>query len=260
MLVPRRRPEEALAWVERGIEIDEKTPHGSIAGLDLAGLKRHLLTKLGRGNEALEAAWAEYRAHPGKYSYDDLMKYVPRAERAAWHEKAIEAAGGEDLDSVIELLLETKELERLADIVCRSKDVALEDASHYATEPAAKKLEKAHPDLAARLWRAHGMRIVKAGKSRYYDAALGNFERARKCYEKAGLDGEWQEVVETMRSEHRRKTGLMAGFEEIVAGSGPSDKPSFLERAKARWAARQPEERSSTSQETRAGQGGKPPR
>jgi hypothetical protein len=28
----------------------------------------------------------------------------------------------------------------------------------------------------------------------------------------------------------------MPGFEEIVAGGGPSAKPSFIERAKARWA------------------------
>jgi hypothetical protein len=30
----------------------------------------------------------------------------------------------------------------------------------------------------------------------------------------------------------------MAGFDEIVAGLGPSTKRSFLERAKARWGAR----------------------
>lgn len=36
----RRKPEDALAWVERGIAIDEKTPHGSMAGHDLAKLKR----------------------------------------------------------------------------------------------------------------------------------------------------------------------------------------------------------------------------
>jgi hypothetical protein len=259
MLVARREPQEALAWVERGIELDEKTPHGSLAGHDLASLKRDLLTKLGRGNEALDAAWVEYREHPHKYSYGDLMKYVPRAERAAWHEKAIQAAGGEDLHSLIELLLETKELERLADLVRRSSDAALEDVSHYATEPAAKKLVKSHPGLAARLWRAQAVRIVKAGKSRYYDAALENLERARRCYENAGLAGEWQEVVDKMRSEHRRKTGFMAGFEEIVAGSGPSEEPSFLERAKARWSAR-PSATSSTSQATRVRQDGKPPR
>jgi len=27
----------------------------------------------------------------------------------------------------------------------------------------------------------------------------------------------------------------MPGFEEVVAGSGPTEKPSFLERAKKRW-------------------------
>jgi len=260
LLVARRKPQEALAWVERGIELDKKTPRGSMAGHDLAGLKRDLLAKLGRGSEALEAAWAEYREHPSKYSYDDLMRFVPKGERAAWHEKAIGAAGGEDLDSLIELLLETKELERLADLVRRSKDAALEDVSHHATEPAAKKLEKGHPGLAARLWCAQGMRIVKAGKSRYYDAALGNFERARRCYEKAGLAGEWREVVGKIRSGHRRKTGFMAGLEEIVAGSGPGEKPSFLERAKARWSRPQTEERSSTSEATRARPAGKPPR
>jgi hypothetical protein len=31
----------------------------------------------------------------------------------------------------------------------------------------------------------------------------------------------------------------MSGFDEIVAGSGPTEKPSFLERAKTRWGARQ---------------------
>jgi hypothetical protein len=242
MLVTRRKAEHALSWVERGIELAKKAPNSSMAGHDLAALKRDLLVKLRRGNEALDAAWAEYREHPGKYSYDDLMRYVPKAERAAWHEKAIEAAKGSDLHSLIELLVETKELERLAALVRRSKNEALENMSHYATEPAARKLEKPHPDAAARLWSAQGMRVVNAKKSKYYGAALSNFERARRCFEMAGLTAGWQRVVETVRSTHHRKTAFMAGFEKIVAGLGPSRKPSFLERAKARWGARQPED------------------
>ena len=241
LLVTRRDAEHALAWVERGIELAKKAPNRSRAGQDLAQLKRNLLAKLGRGNEALEAAWAEYGEHPSKYSYDDLMKYVPKAERAAWHEKAIEAAeGSADLHSLIELLVETKELERLAELVRRSNNKALENVSHYATEPAARKLEKTHPDVAARLWCVQGMRVVNAKKSKYYGAALSNFERARRCFEMAGLTTGWQRVVEEVRAKHHRKTGFMAGFEEIVAGVGPSAKPSFLERAKARWGARQP--------------------
>ena len=238
LLVTRRKPEEALAWVERGIALDETTSRGAMAGYELARLKRNLLVKLGREDEAIEAAWADFRTYPSKYRYDDLMKFVPRAQRPSWHEKAIEAASGADLRSLIKLLLETKETERLADLVRQSKDAALERLSHYTTEPAAKKLEKAHADVAARLWRAQGMRIVNAKKSKYYDAALSNFERAMRCCERAGLTAEWEKTVSQVRAAHHRKTGFMTGFEELVAGSGPSDKPSFRERAKAHWGGR----------------------
>jgi len=190
LLITKRKPKEALSWVEHGIEIDKQTPYGSMASHDLTKLKRDLLTKLGRGNEALDAAWADYCEHPSTYTYDDLMKYVPKAERAEWHEKALEKTKGADLRSVVDLLLKTKELERLADVVRQVKDGDLEDLSHYTTEPVAKKMEKAHPDLAGRLWRAQGLRIVNARKSRYYDAALSNFERAKRCFERAGLEAE----------------------------------------------------------------------
>ena len=239
LLAGRRKPEEALAWVERGIDLDKKTPHGSAPGHDLAKLRRELLSKLGRGNEALAAAWADYREHPSKYTYDDLMKFVPKAERANWHEKAIDAAKGADLHSAIDLLLATKEMDRLADLVRQASEQALEGLSHHTTEPVAKKLEKTHPDLAARLWHAQGLRIVNAKKSKYYDAALSNFESAKRCFERAGLSAEWQKTVTRVRADHHRKSGFMPGFERLVAGAGPSDEPSFLTRAKARWSERQ---------------------
>jgi hypothetical protein len=238
LLAGRRKPEEALAWVERGIDLDKRTPHGSTAGHDLAKLKKELLAKLGRGDEALDAAWGDYRESPSVYRYNDLMKFVPEAERAKWHEKAIDVAEGADLDSAMELLLATKEMDRLVNLLRQAKDHALEGLSHYATEPVAKKIEKAHPDLAARLWRAQGLRIVNGKKSKYYDAALSNFESAKRCFERAGLGAEWQKTVGQVRADHHRKSGFMSGFERLVAGSGPSEEPSFLEQAKARWSRR----------------------
>ena len=104
------------------------------------------------------------------------MKGVPKAERAVWREKALDAAKGSDLPSVIALLVQTKETERLAELVGVTADVALENISHYATEPAAMKLEKPHPGLAARLWCAQAIRIVDARKSNYYEAAAENLE------------------------------------------------------------------------------------
>jgi uncharacterized Zn finger protein len=136
------------------------------------------------------------------------------------------------------LFVEAKEMERLTDLVRGTTDDALEIVSHYATEPAARKLEKTHPGLAARLWRAQGMRIVEAGKSKYYDAAASNFERARRCYARAGLAAEWEETVRQVRAAHRRKTGFMSGFETVAAGAGHNGQPSFLERAKVRWGGR----------------------
>jgi hypothetical protein len=239
MLVTRRKPDEALAWVKRGVALDRENPHGcTMAGYQLIGLHRELLTRLGRGNEALEDAWAEFLEEPGKYSYAELMKFVPKAGRAAWHEKAMDAASGDDLHSLIELFLEVKEMKRLAELVRGATDQALEQLSDYSAEPAAKKLEKAHPDLAARLWRAQGMRIVNKSKSKYYDAALTNFERARCCYERAGLGAEWADTVHHIRANHHRKTGFMPGFEALAAGAGRAAEPSFLERAKTRWGVR----------------------
>ncbi len=210
-----------------------------MASHDFAKLKRDLLTKLGRGDEALDAAWSDYRKHPSTYTYDDLMKYVPKAQRKAWHEKAIEASMGVDLRSIMDLLLKTKELDRLAELVRRTKDHDLEDLSHYATERTAKKFEKARPGLAARLWRAQGLRILNAKKSKYYDAALSNFERAKRCFERAGLDDEWNKTVRQVRTDHHRKSSFMPGFEGLVEGMGPSNEPSFLNRAKARWRAKE---------------------
>jgi hypothetical protein len=140
---------------------------------------------------------------------------------------------------LIGLLTETRETGRLADLVSRSSDSELEQVSHHMLEPAARMLEKAHAGCAARLWRAMGMRIVNASKSRYYQAALQNFERARRSYAKAGLEEDWEQVVSQVRAEHHRKTGFMPRFEEVLTGSGPSQDPPFLDRAKARWTPQQ---------------------
>ncbi|MBI4564839.1 MAG: hypothetical protein HY716_09135 [Planctomycetes bacterium] len=235
MLKTRRKPDEALAWVERGLSLEKKHPHGSMAGHDLAKLKRELLTKLGRGGDALEEAWAEFHEHPSTYSYEELMRFVPKAERAAWHTKAMEEAEHGDLSSVIELWLKTKEIERLVARLRKATDAEIEDLSHYTTEPAAKRLAKDHADVAAKVYRALGMRILKAKKSKYYYAALSNFEEAKHCYRRAGFEAQWDALVAEVRKEHQRKLGFMDGFEKLVAGRGPSQEPSFLERARGRW-------------------------
>ncbi len=239
----KRKPNDALLWVERGLGIDARRDsygdfYGS-AGDKLAEMRRALLVKLGRGGEALDSAWAEFREHPGKFTYDQLRRYVPKAEREAWHEKAMAAAEEGELASIIELWLSTKEIDRLAGRLDQAADAQIEGLSHYVSEPAAERLAPIYPGIAAKVFRALGMRIIDAGKSKYYHEALLHFEQAKSCYRAAGLDPQWQAVVAEVRREHHRKTGFMLGFERIVSGKWTGG-PSFLVRARQRWAQRSP--------------------
>ena len=93
---------------------------------------------------------------------------------------------------------------------------------------------------ATRLWRTLGMRIVNAKKNKYYHAALSDFERARDCYQRAGLAAEWEQTVLQVCAVHYRKAGFISGFQALAAGAKHKDRPSFLERAKARWGERHP--------------------
>ena len=238
-LVAARAAPEALAWVERGLAMDMEKRCPSAAGYDLEQLHRELLVQLGRGIEAFQAAWESFRKHPSEYSYRDLMKFVPECERAAWHEEAMEAARSADLHSLISLLVGAKENDRLAELVRRVTDQELEEVSHYVTEPAAVVLEEAHPGSAARLWRAQAIRIVDAKKSKYYDVALANFERARVCYLRADLAAEWDQTARQVCAAHFRKSGFIGEFQRLAAGAKRTERPSFLETAKQRWGKKQ---------------------
>jgi hypothetical protein len=226
-----RKPDEALAWVKRGLLLDKKKRDESGAGHDLEKLKRELLAKLGRPDEALAEAWTEFEKTPSTYSYEELMRFVPEAERADWHAKALDTAEHGSLGSLIELLVEIKETERLNRCLQEASDSALEGLSHFVTEPAADLLAKAHPDVAAKVFRAMGMRILNAKKSKYYHEALENFEDARNCYARARMNHQWDAVVAQVRREHYRKVGFMPGFERLVAGQSPGQKLSYIDRA-----------------------------
>lgn len=138
---------------------------------------------------------------------------------------------------MLDLWLETREIERLVARLCTATDAEIEDLSHYRTEPAARRLGKLHPDVAAKVHRALGMRILNAKKSKYYAAALSHFENAKRCCERSGLHREWAALVADVRRAHHRKAGFTADFERLAAGHGPSAAPSFLERARSRWSA-----------------------
>lgn len=230
--------EEAVAWVERGLALADQERFGASAEHDLKRLQRSILPRLGRADEALAAAWADYETSPDEYDYTKLMELVPDEERSAWHDKAMAAAEHGDLWSVARLFIAAGEIGRLAARIDAASDGDLERLSHYAGEPVSEALGPDYPGLAARVYRGLGMRILNRKKSKYYDAALVYFERARDCFAAAGDVAAWKAVVEEVTERHGRKYSFMPGFEEIVAGgSAAEEEAPFLERARARWLA-----------------------
>jgi len=230
-----RKYAEALDWVERGIEMEDEGYSGRDSSYQLDRMKRKLFAKLGRREEALESAWSSYQQHPSTFTYEELMEYVPGAQRAEWRLRAVDAAGQGSLESVIDLYLELDELDRLADQVRKANDERLERISHYLTEPAAEKLAGPFPEMAARLYRALGVRILAAGKSKYYHAALRHFEEAKRCYQEAGREDLWDALVADVCRDHKRKYTFMPGFEKVVAGEEVFTERPFSDRVHQMW-------------------------
>jgi uncharacterized Zn finger protein len=229
MLQAKRKPKEALDWVERGLRTNKANVFQGRNAYNLAEMRRALLVKLGRSEDALQSVWEEFQGRPSKSTYENLVRYVPKTERGAWQEKAMEASEQGSLASLIELWVGAAEIGRLVQRLQRASDAELESLSHYATEPAAKHLAGSHPEVAAKLFRALCIRILKSKKSNYYYAALSHLEAARNCYQTAGLDADWRAVVEEIQQDHHRKSGFMPGFERIVRGSGLRREASFLD-------------------------------
>jgi hypothetical protein len=231
----KRRPEDALAWAERGLALEKKSRSG--AGAALGELRLGLLVKLGRPEEARAAAWQEFVDHPHSFTYRDLMRHVSRADRPRFHGRAMEVADSANLDDAIGLWLETREIGRLAERLKSTPAATLEGLSHYVTEPAARRLSKTHPVIAAAVYAALGMRILGAGKSRYYVHALDHLLAAKRCYRAAQHQESWDQLLARVRHDHHRKSGFQAALEERLARD-ERPKGSWLEGARKRWTPR----------------------
>ncbi|MBT3185841.1 MAG: hypothetical protein HN342_15095 [Nitrospina sp.] len=234
MLLSRRKPAEALKWVEKGLEIQSSAQVYRGSSYKLDTMKRDILTKLGRPEEALADAWQDFSKRPDEFTYEELLKHILKEQRTEYHNRILEVISRAELKPAIRLLLKLSEKNVLAERLRKISVGSLEPLSHYTTEPAAKILAEEYPDVAAKLYQAMGLRIVNAKKSKYYDAAISNFEQAKHCYEKADLESAWVELVENVRNNHSRKYSFMPGFEQVVEGKGLSTKPSFIELAKKR--------------------------
>ena len=177
-------------WWERarGQALADTRQWGSEAAYGLPAIRQKLLKRLGRGSEACELAWSEFREHPSLYGYRELMKYVPRNDCRHWREKALRHAERTDLAGFLDIGLEQKAWDVLSRRIMAVSNEALEGVSHYVNEPVAKALARRHPLAAAKIHCGLAMRIAVAGKSKYYTYALEHLRHSKRFYEKNGQE------------------------------------------------------------------------
>lgn len=236
LLKSKRRYEDALSWVDKGLDLEEKDKWPNHSSYDLPSMRRELLRRLGRSEDALKEAWTSFEKHPSDYSYDEFMKYVPKQDKGRWHEKVIEVAKKTSLSAAVELCCKMKEWDVMADRVSSAGHEDLEGISHYVIEPAARGLVKRAPVAAAKAYRALGMRILHSKKSKYYRIAIEHLRKAKRLYAKVGRNTEWSSLVEMVRKDHSRKRGFMEDFERMISGKHPTRRKSFKQRMRKRWA------------------------
>ena len=230
----KKKYSAALEWVDKGLKLSSKKKHASSSNYELVYLKKELLSKLGSKDEALNMAWDDFKNHPSDFSYRDLMKYVSTKDKKEWHDKVIDLIKNGPIESAIEICVETKEYDVLADKILKCKQKTLEDLSHYKTEKAAKVLTKKYPEAAVKIYRALGVRIVNSKKSKYYHVAWEHFEKTKGLYRKIDQEDEWNKLAKRIISDHSRKSSFIGGFKDVISDS-KKKKLSFAERASKRW-------------------------
>ncbi|HSF15652.1 MAG TPA: hypothetical protein VLK65_08870 [Vicinamibacteria bacterium] len=232
---------QALLWVQRGLQIELTSSRHDVSVYDLKDRERALLMVLGHPEEALARAWRDFEVRPHSFTYGELMRYVPDAERREWHERAMGRARRGDLTSSVELYLETRETERLIEHVTGVTEDALREVRPKVLRKAAERLQRDHAGVSARLYAALAMRIVGERNSKYYPLALSHLKKAKLCYEKAGLTPGWVALVEEVRSRHYRKSSFMPDFERILKNEPSSGDTAIRLRVKRRGMSRSAE-------------------
>ena len=86
------------------------------------------------------------------------------------------------------------------------------------TEKAAKPLAKEHPLASLKIYRALGLRILDERKSKYYRIAVDHFEQVMKLSKTAGVEKEWEALVQRILEKHSRKISFIRDFKKMVAG------------------------------------------
>ena len=233
MCLSRRRPADALGWAERGLACKGD---GWSYGLRLPELKRKALQRLGRSDEAVNDAWADYAAQPAVHTYEALVALVPKADRAEWRAKALGELDGNRSNGLWHRLAQGARSAGRCRLGCGTRATGRDQSLHHGKRGKAATQEPPRAGGAAECGdgvACRGCRQVAVLRRR-----AGQPEKARNLLRANGGETEWNDLVQEIGTRHSRKSGFMPGFNRIAGNQRQAPakrKPSLAERARKQW-------------------------
>jgi len=218
------RYDDALAWAEKGLALhgwsDSRLVEAAAQGYHRAG----------RGQDAVQVAWAAYNAAPSLRTYRQLSEHANRAKLwPDWHDKAIAslreriatgqrkpargragawAGPGVDSSTLVEVHLHDGDVDlawaEAGSSGCR-RDLWLE---------LARRREGEHPLDAIPIWQGEIERVIDAKNNQAYAEAVEFIARVGRLMTAADHGPDFLPYLVGLRAKHKPKRNLMKLFDE----------------------------------------------
>jgi uncharacterized Zn finger protein len=194
--------DEAIRVGERGLRLKG---HKASLGRWLGAIEE----AQGRTKQALEAWLAAFREAPTL----DLWRTLKRLAGRGWSKLKPEAMASMekfyDKRPLAEVLIEEQEWDaaiRLADKHAQENDVAATIADALITR---------RPEWVIRASVKHTEGLIAPTKSSLYPAAADWLRRAKAAYAHSGQIDEWQEYLQRLKEQYKRRPALMAQLKSL---------------------------------------------
>jgi len=219
-----RQYNKAMEWAEKGLEAfpDSLAP----------GLREFLANEYhrrGRHSEAPELMWGSFSAQPNLNTYKRLKEHAERADAwPRWRERALalmrEEAAAQDDDAKQPRWSWQRPADgtELVKVYLWEKDpnAAWEAAQKYGCWreqwlKLASVREHDHPRDAIRLYQKEVARLVELTKNAAYRDASRLVRRIQKLMDRLGKQNKFEQYVESLRAEFKRKRNFMKMLREF---------------------------------------------
>lgn len=233
------RLDEAIRWAQRGVEAFPDEQRDTRLHALLADLYR----RAKRFDEAVELAWWLFDLNPGLPSYTRLKSHAESLRANGrksnkpwrqWRERALArlrediarlAENGPARTNVVRYPIAThRDHSRLVEIYLWEDDVdsAWRDAQAGGCSDAlwlklAQRRESTHPADAVAVYQELAASCIEQTNTRGYQEAVALIQRLLPLMSKAGLKGQRQRYLATLKTSYKRKRKFIQMLEAAVA-------------------------------------------